>query len=189
MWSETGDMSVLVLDVASRPQCIDIGANVPHAKQVALRRAVGVLMESSVQMQSPSSLPQVSMWPKPVCVVSVGGVVCSECQSQAEKMVVSIESVEWMRGMVIEMGWEDRCSEVEMTMPASRAAAQSTTRWLRSNRVSPTGAASRHAPPRTATHRHLLPCATSWLISNAAHIDFQCPAPQAFSPTTLCIED
>jgi hypothetical protein len=40
--------------------------DVPHAKQAALRRAVGVLKVSSVQMQSPSSLSQVSIRPKPV---------------------------------------------------------------------------------------------------------------------------
>jgi hypothetical protein len=35
-------------------------ANIPHAKQAALRRAGGILMVSSVQMQSPRSLLQVS---------------------------------------------------------------------------------------------------------------------------------
>lgn len=42
-----------------------------HARQAALRRAVVVLMVSSVQMQSPSSLSQVSLWPKPVSIVRV----------------------------------------------------------------------------------------------------------------------
>ena len=40
--------------------CQDGAINVPHAGQAALRRAVGILMESSVQLQSPSSLSQVS---------------------------------------------------------------------------------------------------------------------------------
>jgi hypothetical protein len=38
-------------------QMISKNMYVPHAVQAALRRAVGILMGSSVQMQSPSSLP------------------------------------------------------------------------------------------------------------------------------------
>jgi hypothetical protein len=40
---------------------IRMNVDLPHAKQAALRRAVGILRISSVQMQSPSSLSQVSI--------------------------------------------------------------------------------------------------------------------------------
>jgi hypothetical protein len=52
---------------------MEVSSNLPHAKQAALRRAVGILVKSSVQMQSPSSLLQVSMWPRPVLVYMSGG--------------------------------------------------------------------------------------------------------------------
>jgi hypothetical protein len=41
--------------------------NVPHAKQAALRRANGILTVLSVQMQSPSSLSQVSIYDRSRC--------------------------------------------------------------------------------------------------------------------------
>jgi hypothetical protein len=40
---------------------IHVYVDLPHAKQAALRRAIGILRISSVQMQSPRSLSQVSI--------------------------------------------------------------------------------------------------------------------------------
>jgi hypothetical protein len=40
---------------------VHVHADLPHAKQAALRRAIGILRISSVQMQSPRSLSQVSI--------------------------------------------------------------------------------------------------------------------------------
>lgn len=53
--------------------CFDL----PHAKQAALRRAVVILIDSSVQMPSPNCLPQVSIWDRSPVVVCVSG-VCVE---------------------------------------------------------------------------------------------------------------
>jgi hypothetical protein len=54
--------------------CVDLDS--PHAKQAALRRAVGILRISSVQMQSPSSLSQVSITAKAEANVMVVVKVC-----------------------------------------------------------------------------------------------------------------
>lgn len=98
MWSETDDLSAFArFQLSADP--IDWVTYLTQSK----RRSAGrlVLMDSSVQMQSPRSLPQVSIGPKPMRVVCEGG---AGVRSQAEKMRVSIGCVGGMRGMVIEMG-------------------------------------------------------------------------------------
>lgn len=99
--------------------CFGRRFDVPHAKQAALRRAINLLMVSSVQMQSPRSLRQVSMLAEAqanMCLGGGGGVV--SVLLQKERLMVSIEMGGWMGGR--DLGWGDRRRRVEMTMYRAR---------------------------------------------------------------------